>query len=295
LGSQFLQARKYFNVDEDRILEVKSVIEQPLGWRTRGQATVLPTNLRFDDSFVLAKAGLKPDCYDKVSQNKWIIDKFIARKFGDTYPLKSFVSVRDMFEEQSDLYSKEMDRRISMEFDWKRCPDMDSLTVRKIRSKDHVFFETRPWQNVADLEHCRSEWKLYYEQSQRCLKTVADVQDFIDCLNHRKMLPKREGRNNPRVGNIPGKVFKVWFARAYINGAYGLPSKSDKKRPSYTQLERFFAERGMKGMRAALSNYRSKNVDPPNEVPRTKELESLVSDLKQLFPAFETDKVFLIA
>jgi len=293
LGKQFLQARKYFNVEEDRILEVKSVIEQPLGWRTRGQATALPKNLRFDDSFVLAKAGLKPDCYDKVSQNKWIIDKFISRKFGDTYPVRSFVSVRDMVEERSDLYSKDMDRRISMEFDWKRRPDMDSLTVRKIRSKEHVFFETKPWQNVADLEHCRSEWKLYYEQSERCLKTVADVQDFMDCLTHRKLLPKRKGRNNPRVGNIPAKVFKIWFARVYVNGAYGLPSKSDKKRPSYAVLDRFFAERGMKGMRAALSNYRSKNCDPPNEVPRTKDLENLVNDLKELFPSFESDKIFL--
>jgi hypothetical protein len=293
LSKQFLRARRYFSPSEDEILEVKSVIKQPLGWRTRGQATVLPINLIDGDSFVLAKAGLKPEARDKVIQNEWIVDKFVTRRFGETYPVRSFVSVRDMVEDQSDLYSKEMERRISMDFDWKRCPDIGTVTMREIRSKDHVFFDTKPWKNVADIEHCRSEWKLYHEQSQRCLKTVEDVRDFMDCLNHRKLLPKRQGRNNPRVGNIPAKVFKIWFARAYSNGAYGLPAKSDKKRPSYVALDKFFAERGMRGMRAALSNYRSKNVDPPNQVPKTEHIEVLVRDIKEKFPDFEVDKVFL--
>jgi hypothetical protein len=95
-------------------------------------------------------------------------------------------------------------------------------------------------------------------------------------------------------GGRSGKTGKKATIRGTDPFLFGLPSKSDGKRPSYAALERFFAERGMKGMRAALSNYRSKDVDPPNEVPRTKELEILVSDVKRLIPAFETDKVFLI-
>ena len=40
-------------------------------------------------------------------------------------------------------------------------------------------------------------------------ETVADIQESIDCLTQRKMLPKREGGKSPRVGDIPGKVFKA--------------------------------------------------------------------------------------
>ena len=126
-------------------------------------------------------------------------------------------------------------------------------------------------------------------------ETVADIQESIDCLTQRKMLPKRERRKSPRVGDIPGKVFKTWFARAYVHGGYGLSSKSDKRRPSYTALARFFAERGRKGMRAALLNYHSKDVDRPHEVPRTKDFESLVRERKEFFPSFEADKIFLRA
>jgi hypothetical protein len=155
-----------------------------------------------------------------------------------------------------------------------------------------VFFDTKPWRTLTEIEQCREEWRLYSEQSEKCLKTVQDVRDFIDCFEHRKALPKREGRNNPRKGNIPLKVFRIWFARAYSNGSYGLPPKSDAKRPSYTSLEKFFAKLGVKGMRAALSNYRSEEVDPPNLIPRTAKLEKVVEEVKKLFPDFQTDKVF---
>jgi hypothetical protein len=45
-------------------------------------------------------------------------------------------------------------------------------------------------------------------------------------------------------------------------------------------------------MRAALSNYRSEEVDPPNLIPRTAKLEKVVEEVKKLFPDFQTDKVF---
>jgi len=43
LSRQYLQAHRYFNPEKEFILESKSVIQQPMGWRTRGQATLLPT------------------------------------------------------------------------------------------------------------------------------------------------------------------------------------------------------------------------------------------------------------
>ena len=48
-------------------------------------------------------------------------------------------------------------------------------------------------------------------------------------------------------------------------------------------------------MRAALPNYRSKDVDRPHEMPRTKDFESLVRERKEFFPSFEADKIFLRA
>jgi hypothetical protein len=293
LSKEFLKARQYFNPNEKSILEVKSVIRKPLGWRTRGQATLLPKNLKESDTFVLAKAGLKPEAYDKLEQNKWIIETFEKRFFGQKYAVRSFVSVRDMFEDESDLYSINSDKAISMDFDWKRRPVMDSLEMRKVRTSQHVFFDTVPWKTAKESEDCKDDWKKFAELNQRCLKTEEDVREFIEFYTHRASLPKVEGRNNPRKGNIPFRKFKIWFARAYANGAYGLPPKTDGKRPSYEKLDVFFSQRGLKGMRGALSNYRTDDVDPPNQTPRSAEMEKIVTDLLELFPNFEVDSVFI--
>ena len=95
------------------------------------------------------------------------------------YPVRFFVSVRDMFEDESDLYNINSDKAISMDFDWKRRPLMGSL------------------------------------------------------------------------------------------------------------------ERGIKGMRGALSNYRTDDVDPPNQTPSSAEMEKIVEELLELFPSFEADSVFV--
>ena len=292
LAQEFLKARFYFNPDEKSILEVKSEIDQPLGWRTRGQATLLPKKLKDSDKFVLAKAGLKPKAVDKAEQNNWIIESFEKRFFGQKYPIRFFVSVRDMFEDESDLYNINSDKAISMDFDWKRRPMMDSLEMRKVRKADHVFFETLPWKTAQESEDCKKDWKNFAELNQRCLKTEEDVREFIEFYTHRAVLSKVEGRNNPRKGNIPFLKFRIWFARAYANGAYGLPPKTDGKRPSYKKLDVFFSQRGLKGMRGALSNYRTDDVDPPNQTPRSAEMEKIVTDLLELFPNFEVEAVF---
>jgi DNA polymerase type B, organellar and viral len=289
LSRQYLQAHRYFNPEKVFILESKSVIQQPMGWRTRGQATLLPTEL--PEKFVLAKAGLKPEGQDKADYNRWIIEKFPRRVFGEKYPVKSFVSVRDMFEEQSDLYSILSLITVSMDFDWKRRVDHGSLSLRQICSMDHVFFDTFPWKTAQESEDCKNHWKEFSQTNGVCLKTIEDVQNFQSFLECQKVMLKRPGRNNPKKGNVPMKMFRGWFARAYVNGAYGLPS-SDTHRHSYRFLEKFFAERGLEGMRAALSNSRHNPVDPPNMIPSSPDVVRLVVDLKRLIPSFDETKVF---
>ena len=46
-------------------------------------------------------------------------------------------------------------------------------------------------------------------------------------------------------------------------------------------------------MRGALSNYRTDDVDPPNQTPRSAEMEKIVEELSELFPSFEADSVFV--
>jgi|GEM_PF-5590733 len=58
---------------------------------------------------------------------------------------RSRLSVRfALFEKQADLYNFDSNPRLSMDYDWKRAPDLDSVTIRKIRGGDHIYFETVP-------------------------------------------------------------------------------------------------------------------------------------------------------
>lgn len=240
---------------------------------------------------MLAKAGLKPDGKTKADYNQWIVEKFQNRVYGEKYPVRSFVSVRDMFEEETDLYSVTSLITISMDFDWKRKVDHDTVALRKVGSTDHLFFETLPWQKAVDSEECKKHWVEFSTSNQCCLKTIEDMNNFRIFSECQKIMLKREGRNNPRKGNVPMKIFRSWFARAYVNGAYGLPSPKTR-RPSYWELEHFFAKHGLEGMRAALSNCRSKDVDPPNIIPLSPDVLALVRIVVNLFPSFDTTKVF---
>ena len=76
--------------DSEVIFEVKHVIQKPLGWRTRGQASLIPSTEhdsrltesseeggKEDNRYVLAKAGIKTSkVLSKKGQNKEIIELF---------------------------------------------------------------------------------------------------------------------------------------------------------------------------------------------------------------------------
>jgi hypothetical protein len=196
-----------------------------------------------------------------------------------------------MFEEESDLYNVFSLITVSMDFDWKRRVDHGSLCLRQISSLDHVFFDTLPWKTAQESEDCKNHWKEFSQTNEVCLKTIEDVRNFQSFLECQKVMVKRPGRNNPKKGNVPMKMFRGWFARAYVNGAYGLPSP-DTRRYSYRFLEKFFAERGLEGIFGALSNSRRNPVDPPNMIPSSPDVVRLVRDLKQLIPSFDETKVF---
>lgn len=73
------------------VYEIKHIIRKPLGWRTRAQATLTPSELpdwqeigmtpKEDERYVLAKGGIKlPDQASKSAENSQIIDLFFNRQ-----------------------------------------------------------------------------------------------------------------------------------------------------------------------------------------------------------------------
>ncbi|NBR48334.1 hypothetical protein EBU02_05730 [bacterium] len=70
---------------------------------------------------------------------------------------RSRLSVRfALFEKQADLYNFDSNTRLSMDYDWKRAPDLDSVIIRKIRGGVHIYFETVPWNNSSEYEFVKT-------------------------------------------------------------------------------------------------------------------------------------------
>ena len=132
LGRRYLDSRLRL-AGEWGIYEIKHIIRQPVGWRTRGQATLQPSrpkdwdgtgmNPKEGEKVVLTKGGIKLDAVlTKQEQNDKILRMFFKRKPTDKMDVTLGAGIREMYEQGMDFVDKEMTKRLSMEFDWKRLP-----------------------------------------------------------------------------------------------------------------------------------------------------------------------------
>lgn len=116
---QFYQKARLYLSGKSDIYEVKHIIRQPVGWRTRGQATLVPsqpedwlgsgTPYSEDGSYVLAKGGIKLNGrFSKVEQNREIVRLFADRKPDDILTYTNGLGIRTMYEDGSDFVDKEV-------------------------------------------------------------------------------------------------------------------------------------------------------------------------------------------
>jgi hypothetical protein len=275
LGLLFARARQDICGDPKSI-EAKHRIAQPLGWRTRGQATLesLP-----GQPFVLAKAGLKPPTRDKALQNEWIIGQFLSRTPGSRYEFDVLRSMADMCRQGGDLVPESIDRRLNMDFDWKRRP-VDPCH-RNIRGQPHLAFDTVPWESEAQFIRCRERWDEF--RRDRVLKTTADLTDFEDFLAANPVAGIRRPRRNGEV-----RLALRMFLRAFVRDRCGLTSDA----LSYPELAAWLTELGYPCKREAVENARRRNaVMQPRAVRRTPAVVQFVAAVQCRFPSFDAEQL----
>ncbi len=172
------------------IYETKHLVRQLLGWRTRGQSTLKSSidsdwvdyKPKDDEKVVLAKSGIKlPNVFGKLVENDEIIKLFFNRKPTDVVPMTLGLGIKDLYKGGYDFVHKEMKKRLSMEFDWKRKPFYVGESHVKYGDTvdcDHLFFSTIPWESEEDFRNIRSLWVDYNKTDKKCLKTKEDYRKF---------------------------------------------------------------------------------------------------------------------
>ncbi|TPI27178.1 hypothetical protein FJW07_31490 [Mesorhizobium sp. B3-1-9] len=171
---------------DDPPMEVKHTIRQPVGWRTRGSAT-LKLGDKAGENIVLQKGGIKLDTRDLLpeEENAQIVELFFNRTEGQTLTYESGVGLKEMIRFGADFVMRTVTKKLSMEFDWKRRPiDLIDRSVEfQGKTYTHLSFSSVPLEDFDEFQNVREVWDKWATNPFRILRSVPDLrafQHFID-------------------------------------------------------------------------------------------------------------------
>ena len=284
--SLFADAR-FLVAGKREVVDVKHRIRQPLGWRTRGQATIISMPDQKIDKIVLAKAGVKPPAAGPSEnirdfQNEWMIDQFSNRTGETRYDLEMFRSLPEIWRKDGDLVSDEHDRVLSMEYDWKRSPVNPEM--RPIRETPHLFFETKAWHTVQEFQKCRDDWEEFNQKPRKVLKRVEDLTNFEQ---YRSLELSGTGLKKTKTGAALNHALKM-FRYAYVRSLCGL----DAKAMQYPEVAQWLTESGYPVKRDAFENAnRAAAKLARHSVQRTPEVLGFFELIHKRFPSFDASEL----
>jgi len=180
LASSYRNARIALTGNDD-VVEIKHVCARPLGWRTRGQATLTPGNTEPEGNpfnYVLAKAGIRveKDCDGVADENAEIVRMFFGRTPDDKVTVKSLSGIRDIVLDNNDLVEREFVRRLGMEYDFKRRPAAIGSYIYE--DGGHVAWSTAPWNSVTEFETVRKTFEEQRDAKGPCIISQSNFINF---------------------------------------------------------------------------------------------------------------------
>lgn len=268
------------------VLERKHSVKQLLGWRTRGQATLVAGEPKADEhefNIVLAKGGIytRPELEGDEEQNEEIVKYFFNRSPTTSLDIPSKLGVRDMVEMNADLVEKILEKRLSMEFDWKRC----SESVGTSKKYSHVFFSTKPWQSIDQFISVKELWGEFVKGEFFCIKTEKDFSLFADLVQSKfgvdRGVAKYLHKKDPDVQRL-----RQQFCSAWRLSAAGLTY--DPRAFSAPNLASELTNLGIPTQKHHIQNGHKKAFIPYSS-PGTLKVKALLKQLKIKFPELQIE------
>jgi len=297
LATKFGRLRRELTGTDDTLKEKHSV-RQLLGWRTRGQATILPGEAGGEESIVLARAGIKPPIFstELSDQNAYIVQTFFDRTPKSEIDFMVHTSIRETLLWDADLVSKKIPRHISMEFDFKRKPHAAAMISGVCptlgRQFDHIAFSTRPWETIEEFNKMRRFWDDHWKTNPRCIKTLTDFRDLARFFDMIAGLDAKDASYLKKTPTADVNRLQRDLCRAFKNGAAGLSSYSSMSAVDFAALlnEIGFEAYGVPTTRATVEN--GKRVAfRPHTTPRTAPVIQLLKRLAEWIPDLEADVI----
>lgn len=265
------------------MLEIKHTVRKPIGWRTRGQATLLEG--QSDEggaNIVLAKGGIYTPDYieDQRALNALIVKMFLDRHPNDRIPLKIKTGIRDIVEFDADLVDKHVSKRLNMEYDWKRMPD----AVWQDAEVGHVAFSTKPWERVDDFAKVRQHWESFAVATPRCIKTVEDYTSLATYIFSQSAL-ESDGAKYLKKQEPDIKRLRQTLCIAWRRSAAGITRGfNGHSAATYAEL---LTSVGIPCKRSDVENARKPFM--PHMCPATSAVIEALDGLKASIPSLETE------
>ena len=292
---------------KEDVYEIKHIIRKPLGWRTRAQATLVPSELsdwqgtamtpKQDEQYVLAKGGIKlPDPASKPAENSQMIELFFNRQPTDTMMMKLGLGIREMYSLGADFVDREMEKVLSMEFDWKRRPT--NPVMAEGQGYRHLQFQTSPWQTIEQFQKTRQLWEQYNLSERHCLKTVEDLEAFASyhesSLSTEGDASKYLRKDQGDLKRLRQELLIAWKLRKA--GTHQLKPHAFGRTnifPTYKLKAKELAailndDIGIPCTKTDVDNAAKKTVFVPHRVPNTQDVRTKLIRIKRdLFPHLE--------
>lgn len=297
LARSFVQARQDL-VGDDRALETKHTIRQPIGWRTRGSATLLPGK-DLATGIVLQKGGIKTDDLLRgKDENDHIVRMFLHRKPDQVITYTTGMGIKDMLRSDTDFVSRENQKSLRMEFDWKRkavAPKEVTFTFDG-ETMSHLAFQTEPVESAEDFNDARDAWSAYNHGKRgklTCLKTLADYEHFERYLQTRELphdIQKYASKKNPDLQRL-----KRDLCRAFVAKQAGFDRVLADRKVKYKEFCAALNECGIPCKTSDLDNAVSAKSKPfePGTAMDTERVRVALEKLKaEHFPELEIEAFF---
>ena len=304
--SRYYKDSRHKLVGDESILEIKHIIGQPLGWRTRGQSTLVEGKSKEYENIVLAKGGIKlPEKLAKEQEYPVINDYFFNREPDTFIPMTLGLGIKDMYKEGVDFVDKKFNKRLSMEFDFKRKPL--NYGERKVGSYEpHLIFDTQPWDDVDQFNKIRVLWEDYNKTERHCLKTISDYDKFaeyVDNILSSETIEQRHlKKENGDIVRLRRDLISSWrhsqggTTKIYPH-CFGEKTRTGKPVfPTYKLMNEQFARILNDGCdipcsKGDVDNGIKIKEFTPNQVPNTERTREKLDFLKRcLFPELRIDE-----
>lgn len=281
------------------VLSEKHGVKQVLGWKTRGQATLIEGDPdKHEQTILLAKAGIQPTPWrrETFEQNEYIVRLFLIRHGQKKITVDTNTSLRDMVFHHADLVGKATRRRLNMEYDYKRRPHAVSEAPIDFNNKRHmhVVFSTRPWDTVEQFKTMRSMVDDYIRtEDRRCMKTADDYRALADYFDTRNSLPVSAQKYLKKAKNADLNRLKRDLCRAFKQGQAGLDAYTTQMTANdfaKVLLESGLARFGIKCVRSDIENAGRKAFEH-NTTPRSVNVLDVIGEVKRRLPHLDTDQI----